>query len=227
MSLNNNTTEPQYLYHISLSRKEDLPIVFTPRIPRAVLITENKSSARICLGTSVLGCLTAIGNQQLDSYLMQPVITILCFKVDDLDEDYLLDNIYLADSGAVEDAYLTGEYWYTTDLPLKDAYDVREITLKDVIYSNESEYTLPWMLRMSIKELTNRDYNKYERLSAEITDMILNEGINLNQLYPVEEITFIDSNQVTGDKAYKIHNIQNPILEQPKDDYNIGGSDNE
>lgn len=104
------------LYHTSTSLDE--VIEFIPRVPELRAPTENDSINRICLSSSLEGCLTASpypGYRIHGHFFWQDnssfLIRVYEFDIDELNVDKLIPPEYLYYSESVGDAYFTDEYW--------------------------------------------------------------------------------------------------------------------
>lgn len=103
------------LYHVSLDWTKDN--VFEPRIPTNRMDEEDSVTPRICLSTSVAGCLSAIpgGGSKLADLLegTKSIIKVFVFDTENmnLQEGDLLDHHVLYQEYNVLDAPHTEEYW--------------------------------------------------------------------------------------------------------------------
>lgn len=91
------------LYHVSMGWTE-LSKDFIPRIPESRALHEDDTTKRICLSTSIEGCLSAMADKP---YKSNTKITIY-----ECDVDHFVDYNELYDSGKVLDAHITKECWY-------------------------------------------------------------------------------------------------------------------
>ena len=101
------------LYHVSMGWTET-PKLFIPRIPKTRANFEDGITKRICLSTSIEGCLNAMAEKP---YRYNTKLTIYQCDVEDF---VRYDELYL--SGKVYDACLTQECWYLKPLVMDGKY---------------------------------------------------------------------------------------------------------
>ena len=93
---------------------------FYPRVPSNRAYNEDDKTPRICLSSSLGGCLSAVpwggkgfDNMMLNSYdsLKSCVIKVLVFDVEDIEYENLLKPSFLYKNDYVRDAEISSEYW--------------------------------------------------------------------------------------------------------------------
>lgn len=100
------------LFHVSL--ENEIIEKFTPRVPDKRAYLEDGSTPRICLSTSIDGCLSAVvwGGCKLHSVVESSTkIRVYEFNDEDILQGNLIGSIELYQSGKVVDADETGEVW--------------------------------------------------------------------------------------------------------------------
>lgn len=124
------------LYHVSTSLKHDG--YFVPRIPeftnKKAVIPENETIPRICCGTSIEDCLTAMpcGGIDLDTLCESQYHLFKVFEFDleklglEMGKD-VLDWRYLYENNLVIDAFNSQEYWILSSVKATNSYII-EIT---------------------------------------------------------------------------------------------------
>lgn len=116
------------LYHISLDWNKD--DYFEPRIPSFRMGGEDGTVPRICLSTTVEGCLTAIpgGGKELFHLLenVKSIVKVFVFDTDkmNLKEGDLLDSETLYEEYNVHDAPHTKEFWSLVPLVASESHFV-------------------------------------------------------------------------------------------------------
>lgn len=128
---------PKKLYHVSLDLKHSG--VFSPRVPESRMDTEDAVTARFCVADSIEGCLTAspFGGHYLSESLLETDDCVKIFEIDTeklglTSSDVMFPND-LYQSGQLDDAYLTGEYWILKEIivPAEDQQVVRILGMDD------------------------------------------------------------------------------------------------
>ena len=106
------------LYHLSVDRFRDK--VFSPRIPKNRVQFENGSIPRICVSTSVRGCLKGLGidGMTVQAFLYTPV-------------EYNGNKIYKPTVDEVPDVVETREKWITCPVKMKYLGVVEVISHRD------------------------------------------------------------------------------------------------
>lgn len=105
------------LFHVSLDLniKEE----FVPRVPSKNVLIENEddTTQRICLGTTIKGCLTAVpwgGNTFEDLFFdncVSQFIRVYEFDSEDIKDNNIVSSEELYRSDKVRDAEISGEVW--------------------------------------------------------------------------------------------------------------------
>lgn len=145
------------LYHVSTDIHHDG--VFQPRIPSETIRMKGEESEtpRICVALTLEGCFSAIpsGGSRLDILNESQKGYYKVFEIDTeklgISEDDILNSDFLYESGKVEDAYITDEYWITKEfsVPPEDGYvmllqdweeDVDDLIPYHVMKTGDEEY---------------------------------------------------------------------------------------
>ena len=110
------------LYHLSVDRFRDK--VFSPRIPKNRVQFENGSIPRICVSTSVRGCLKGLGidGMTVQAFLYTPV---------EYNGNKIEDYIYKPTVDEVPDVVETREKWITCPVKMKYLGVVEVISHRD------------------------------------------------------------------------------------------------
>lgn len=110
------------LYHAT--RFLDIINEFTPRIPENRFHGEDEEIPRICLASTIEGCLTAapFGGSRLGENIDLPngssrLIRIYEFDTGSISKENIIKPDYLYQKDIVRDAEITGEHWIT--IPIK------------------------------------------------------------------------------------------------------------
>lgn len=181
------------LYHISIDKPSEK--VYKPRVPSSASIDEDRVTPRICLSTSIEGCLTAFNMEvhDLERAILNKPIYLLKTIISENDSR-LLKPEYLYDANLVLDTPVTDEHWYTgalipkvgiieiidfdTDFKNVAREKDREAVYEELKKAGVTSEILKGMDRYSVTDLVNYkigEYNKY-LLSKEI-DLDLTEII--------------------------------------------------
>lgn len=122
---------PKKLYHVSLHLNH--PGIFDLRVPESRMKDEDSVTPRICVSDSIEGCLTAsaFGAHYLGESLMETDDLMKVFVIDTeklgLTSSDVIFPTELYQSGKVDDANLTNEYWILKDfvVPQEDQLVVK------------------------------------------------------------------------------------------------------
>lgn len=118
------------LYHATM----DLDIIeeFTPRIPSDRFEGEEDSTPRICVSSSIEGCLTAapFGGSKLHENLYLPsnsnrLVRIYEFNTESIEENNIIKPEHLYQNDIVRDAEITGEHWITVPIKPSKTYLIK------------------------------------------------------------------------------------------------------
>ena len=125
------------LYHIS--KNLDMIKEFIPRVPENRAVGEEAETPRICLSSSIDGCLTAVpwGGANLDVALSnEQLIRVYEFNINDLNIDKLIPPEYLYSKNLVIDSKVTNEYWYTAPVKPHRSYLITVNSYLDRAYDH-------------------------------------------------------------------------------------------
>lgn len=122
-----------FLYNVSFWL-DNTDKVLVPRVPDSVSDKEDKTTKRVCLSTTVAGCMQAIavGNRNIsvgEKFILRE------FSIPENDK-LLISSEYLYKTGRVPDALENNEYWYLGELSC-------EPWICQII-SMENEFELAW-----------------------------------------------------------------------------------
>lgn len=136
------------LFHIS--RNTDIIEKFIPRIPESRADWEDEINQRVCLSSSIEGCLTGVpwGGSKLEDILLPTgdgsyLIRVYEFDIKNIATEDLVGPEEIYEDGLVNDAMLSQEYWFIGKELKPDRTYLIELSgyLEQVvdIYSYESE----------------------------------------------------------------------------------------
>lgn len=119
------------LYHISLI---DLGnnITLIPKIPSNTMMIENSHTPRICVCTSITGCINGLNYPDNRNFMNKPLYLYQCI----VDTEKV--RIMQPTRADVEDAWITGELWLldSTEFKFVRSYKVfKHAHIKDTAYS--------------------------------------------------------------------------------------------
>lgn len=112
------------LFHLDKDT-ENIIQRFIPRIPDADCRMEGEDSivSRICVSTSIDGCLSAVPWQCSIEYFADEELPVRVYEFEITDES-ILDYKYLYENGLVNDANITKEHWILESIVPTKIYDI-------------------------------------------------------------------------------------------------------
>ncbi|MCK9470681.1 MAG: hypothetical protein M0Q88_02880 [Bacilli bacterium] len=118
------------LYHATMNL--DIIKEFTPRIPENRFAGEEEHTKRICLSSSIEGCITAapFGGSSLSENIYagsnsSKLIRIYEFDISEIERKHIYTPDYLYKKDLVRDAAITGEYWITVPIKPVNSYIIK------------------------------------------------------------------------------------------------------
>ena len=123
---------PVKFYHVSLELDYIISL-FEPRVPVSIMEHEDEVTPRICISSSIDGCLSAVpwGGANLWEYMEMNLyeecedeniyVRVYEFEID-ANNSYLISPEKLWESDLVRDAICNREYWYIGELIPNDTY---------------------------------------------------------------------------------------------------------
>lgn len=190
-------------YHIELATEKIIQ-KFIPRIPNEILENEDITTPRICVSTSLEGCLNAVpwGRLNFDYIPMcQPI------RVYEFDENDYISSLELFSSNKVEDAMLTGECWLLQESVPINSYIIINVEgdMETINLDNSSKKTYTYFSKLRYKMCHFSDFSKNFSLknikhsfSKENFELICNCVINFYFDFWgsewINNIEFIDDN---------------------------------
>lgn len=108
-------------YHIS--NGEEIINKFIPRVPEDRNIYEDDKIKRICVSTSLDGCLSAVPWQYDIEYYADEELPITVYEFE-IDEKDIINSEYLYNNNLVADANITKECWVTKEIEPNKIYDI-------------------------------------------------------------------------------------------------------
>lgn len=108
-------------YHVS--NKEEIINKFIPRIPEDRAVDEDFTIERICVSTSLNGCLSAVPWQYDIEYYTDEELPITVYEFE-LNKNDVINSEYLYNNNLVCDANITGECWITKEVKPSKIYDI-------------------------------------------------------------------------------------------------------
>lgn len=193
------------LYNVCLP--EDLNVsVFKPRIPEFRARGEDNTTARICLSSSLSGCVSAViwgginfENMVVDLGLDFKGYPIKVYEFDssDIEESNLISPEKLYEEDLVGDAIINQEYWVVNqDLKPRKTY---YITVKDFTEEVHDSISFENLKEIDRLDSLNESYDYNDYLEGCFTKII------------IEDFEYIDEKDLVIDDTFKIHlsNIEN------------------
>lgn len=101
------------LYNVTF--RGDFETLLIPRVPYSAGDGEDKETARICLSSSIRGCIQAIG--PADRFIAKDA-SFIVREANVIDFENVINPVQLFLSEKVPDALETQEYWYLKSLPV-------------------------------------------------------------------------------------------------------------
>lgn len=181
-------------YHVEQAKKKEIT-TFIPRIPSETLKDENITIPRICVSSSIEGCLNAVpwGGHYLDYFPECQIIRVYVFETDNyLTPEELVENKYVAD------ALYNNEFWILDEIQPLDMFYISNIsyTHKVIEFENGKTHTI----------LENIKYDEIEDVFQDEIDLSeITHSFNQSDL---EFICYFVINSYFDDDCYFIDDIQ-------------------
>lgn len=200
------------LYRVSFDLSQPLERTFIPLIPDSAGYMEDKTIKRVCLSSSIEGCLQAIPRNKIDISVGTEIIVYEA-EIDENDYDLVYpDEI----RDYVPDALENDEFWYTKDLYMT-GYVAK---IKDIKSNYELAFTAvdedDFICNM-LDVIADKGYKYLE----EISEIMMDEELSLEDryyessdiLYNAREYSLQDEifdsvAQVSWAQALKIKNLE-------------------
>lgn len=138
-------------YHMSI--EEEVIEKFVPRVPQDRMVGEDDKIKRVCVSTSLNGCLSAVPWQYDIEYLAIEELPIRVYEFE-LSEKDVLNSDYLYENNLVIDANVTKECWVLKEIEPTRIYD---IVLRE--YSSEIYAVIPYNKLNDKEYVENGLYN--------------------------------------------------------------------
>ena len=162
------------LYRVSFDKSASLDRTFVPMIPESAGLDEDKTIRRVCLSSSIEGCLQAIPRGGKDISVGAELI-IYEADIDASDENLIFPEEVRE---YVPDALENDEFWYMKELPMTGTV----ITLTNFDYSCELAFTAvdedDFIARM-LDTVSEEAYKYLEKVS----DIMFDDSIILGARY--------------------------------------------
>ena len=196
-------------YHVELARTKPIEI-FIPRIPDERLVDEDDVIPRICVSTSIIGCLNAVpwGKRNLDF-----IPDFLPIRVYVFETDKFWSSSELYNDGLVADAIYTDEHWLLEPIMPKEIFYINnlKINLKDIILDTKKHYSIIDKLDYNIidesafsKKINLKNFKslyKNEKDFDFILDYIINNFFDFDNYYINDY--YMDENSILNiDSSY-------------------------
>lgn len=180
-------------YHVTNNMKHSG--VFTPKVPKSIYsaqnkdtgITEDDQTKRVCVSTSIEGCLTSMPNAgfQLEEFLKETNGRLKIFKIDTqkigITEKDIVNSEALYKSEKVPDAELTDEHWITTSFEVNEE---DSFVIENLQWEEEDDEVIPYKIYKLAEEQYEGDYFKayFETYQTKIDPIILIEGLTYDKI---------------------------------------------
>ena len=100
------------LYHVSTDIHHNG--VFTPRIPEYKFDFEDKTTKRVCVSSTIEGCLSALPSKECIEENGSGYIKLFQIDLEALGlSEEVLDDVFLYENGLLDDSLVTNEHWIT------------------------------------------------------------------------------------------------------------------
>jgi len=132
------------LYYIEQTHSEEPLSVFKPRIPENRMSGENATTPRICLSSSLEGCLSATpwGGHNLPTKGKSEIFRVYEFDTNDILEGNLILPYDLFSQNLVPDALVTEEHWVINqNLSPRNTYEIliNDFELEELLLCENEE----------------------------------------------------------------------------------------
>lgn len=187
------------LYNVCLP--EDLNVsIFTPRIPDYRARNEDNIIPRICLSSSLSGCVSAVvwGGANFDNMIIDLgletksyPIKVYEFNSSDIEDGNLVHPEELYEKDLVRDAIVNQEYWVVNqDLKPKKVY---YISIKDFIEEVHDDISFKNLQEIDRLDSLNEPYEYDDYLEGCFTKII------------IEDFEYINEKDIIRDSSFKIN----------------------
>lgn len=165
-----------YFYHMDILHDENEVEEFYPRIPMDMIDGEDEEIDRICVSSSIRGCISSApwGQERALSFGDNMVFRVYKFNKKDIDEANIISSQELYEKGLVGDALVCDEFWIVNQ-SIKPC-DVFYINITDYKKSMEPIKRYKQLDEFTYKEfniddfIASKDFNDYDSIEYSIID---------------------------------------------------------
>ena len=223
---------PDKLYFINIpledneTENNEILVNLKPRIPHNILFGENIEIPRVCLSSSIWGCIDGIGCQRildtLDKYATDRVgvpFHIYEIQIDKLDKEELITPTELFLTNRVQDAWITQEYWYLNEIKLDPPIIIEVVGINwgySGVFSMSKRLIDKYLKENNIQQ-HEFNTNIYDDIVNAVYDEVLEDSKPPMEIYPAIQIDSIDGTTIERGNIDYLYDIPPMQITHPTD----------